>query len=268
MVVREGNLEAPNWHPVDWNHPLFYNQAACEAELKRIFGICHGCRRGVSLCQSFSTLSDLIDATPEGEVHGVDRRSYQSVVDQRHVCDLRCLTKCSNVPPHPWNLDFPHTMPALPTPWPIESAAAACPSSNSVTSKVRRSTRKRTSRCSRSMRAKVVRSLAAIPSCTLMLKQELPMLPPDDADVALVQKIMFDPFEYWTTRNLDGLLKLDFRAALGKVSYHTLCHGRVQKIGKKTEEVFKLIGQAVPCSSAWTSAVWSTSEPMADDGVR
>jgi glycerol-3-phosphate dehydrogenase subunit C len=30
------------------------------------------------------------------------------------------------------------------------------------------------------------------------------------------------------------------------VSYHIPCHGRVQKIGRKTEEVFKLIGQTVP----------------------
>jgi Fe-S oxidoreductase len=88
--------------------------------------------------------------------------------------------------------------------------------------------------------------LTAIPSCTLMFKQELPLLFPDDADVKLVQDAMFDPFEYLMARHKDGLLKLDFKAALGKVSYHIPCHGRVQKIGKKTEEVFKLIGQTVP----------------------
>jgi len=88
--------------------------------------------------------------------------------------------------------------------------------------------------------------LAAIPSCTLMFKQELPLLFPEDADVKLVQEAMYDPFEYLMARHKDGLLKLDFKAALGKVSYHIPCHGRVQKIGKKTEEVFKLIGQTVP----------------------
>ena len=46
-------------------------------------------------------------------------------------------------------------------------------------------------------------------------------------------------------RHKDGLLKLDFKAAPGKVRYHIPCHGRVRKIGKKTEEVFKLIGQTV-----------------------
>jgi Fe-S oxidoreductase len=87
--------------------------------------------------------------------------------------------------------------------------------------------------------------LSAIPSCTLMFKQELPLLFPEDSDVTAVQKAMFDPFEYLMARHKDGLLKTDFTHALGKVSYHIPCHGRVQKIGKKTEEVFKLIGQSV-----------------------
>jgi len=56
---------------------------------------------------------------------------------------------------------------------------------------------------------------------------------------------MFDPFEYLMARNRDGLLKTDFKTALGKVSYHIPCHGRVQNIGRKTEEMFKLIGQKV-----------------------
>jgi glycerol-3-phosphate dehydrogenase subunit C len=56
---------------------------------------------------------------------------------------------------------------------------------------------------------------------------------------------MFDPFEYLVARHKDGLLKTDFKQALGKVSYHIPCHGRVQKIGKKTEEMLKLIGQSV-----------------------
>jgi Fe-S oxidoreductase len=87
--------------------------------------------------------------------------------------------------------------------------------------------------------------LSAIPSCTLMFKQELPLMFPDDADVKRVQEAMFDPFEYLMARHKDGLLKTDFKQPLGKVSYHIPCHGRVQKIGRKTEEVLKLIGQAV-----------------------
>ena len=56
---------------------------------------------------------------------------------------------------------------------------------------------------------------------------------------------MFDPFEYLVARHRDGLLKTDFKTPLGKVSYHIPCHGRVQKIGRKTEEMFKLIGKTV-----------------------
>jgi glycerol-3-phosphate dehydrogenase subunit C len=87
--------------------------------------------------------------------------------------------------------------------------------------------------------------VAPVPSCTLMFKQELPLLFPDDADVTLVRDAMFDPFEYFVARHKDGLLKTDFKTALGKVSYHVPCHGRVQNIGRKTEEMFKLISATV-----------------------
>ena len=72
MAQREGSLEAPTRHPIDWQNPEFYDEAACEKEMARIFDICHGCRRCVSLCQSFPTLFDLVDATEDGELHGVD----------------------------------------------------------------------------------------------------------------------------------------------------------------------------------------------------
>ncbi len=83
--------------------------------------------------------------------------------------------------------------------------------------------------------------LSAIPSCTLMFKQELPLMFPEDADVQAVKEAMYDPFEYLVARNKDGLLKKDFKTPLGKVSYHIPCHGRVQNIGKKTEEMLKLL---------------------------
>jgi Fe-S oxidoreductase len=88
--------------------------------------------------------------------------------------------------------------------------------------------------------------LSAVPSCTLMFKQELPLMFPDCPDTTAVKAAMFDPFEYLVARHKDGLLKVDFKRGLGKVSYHVPCHGRVQKIGRKTEEMFKLIGQTVP----------------------
>jgi Fe-S oxidoreductase len=83
--------------------------------------------------------------------------------------------------------------------------------------------------------------LTAIPSCTLMFKQELPLLFPDDADVAAVRDAMWDPFEYLMARHKDGLLKTDFKQKLGTVSYHVPCHGRVQNIGRKTEAMLKLV---------------------------
>jgi glycerol-3-phosphate dehydrogenase subunit C len=110
MTTREGNLEAPTRHPVDWKNPEFYDQPTCEKEMERIFDICHGCRRCVSLCQAFPTLFDLVDATSEGEVHEVAKKDFWSVVDQCYLCDLCYMTKCPYVPPHPWNVDFPHTM--------------------------------------------------------------------------------------------------------------------------------------------------------------
>ena len=366
MTTREGNLEAPTRHPVDWKNPEFYEQASCEKEMERIFDICHGCRRCVSLCQAFPTLFDLIDATADGEVHGVAKKDFWSVVDQCYLCDLCYMTKCPYVPPHPWNVDFPHTMlrakaikfrngevgagekllastdthgqfagipivvqavnamnktkpvrnlldktlhvhpnawlPELATKrfrWSAERGSTSTPVVNGERTPgkvaifstcyvnynepgigfdlikllkhndIQFRLVEKESCCGMPkfelgdlesvakhkeanipVLAKLAREgyaiLAAIPSCTLMFKQELPLLFPDDDDTRAVEAAMFDPFEYLMARHKDGLLKLDFKAALGKVSYHIPCHGRVQKIGRKTEEVFKLISQTVP----------------------
>ncbi|MEY4711016.1 MAG: hypothetical protein RIS88_466, partial [Pseudomonadota bacterium] len=83
--------------------------------------------------------------------------------------------------------------------------------------------------------------MAAVPSCTLMFKQELPLMYPDDAEVQLVKEAMWDPFEYLMARKRDGMLKTEFTQPLGKISYQVPCHGRVQNIGKKTEEMLKMI---------------------------
>jgi Fe-S oxidoreductase len=83
--------------------------------------------------------------------------------------------------------------------------------------------------------------VTAVPSCTLMFKQELPLMFPDDADVRAVADAMFDPFEYLVLRNRDGLLKTDFKKPLGKVSYHIPCHLRVQNMGQKTREMLQMV---------------------------
>ena len=108
--MREGSLEAPTRHPLDWQSPEFRDQAKAEKELGRIFDICHGCRRCVSLCTTFPTLFDLVDSSPTMEVDGVKKEDYWKVVDQCYLCDLCYMTKCPYVPPHPWNVDFPHVM--------------------------------------------------------------------------------------------------------------------------------------------------------------
>src|SRR5882762_360676 len=110
MTVREGSLEAPTRHPVTWRLPDFYNEEKLFAELERIFGICHGCRRCVNLCTAFPTLFDLVDASATLEVDGVEKSQFWKVVDQCYLCDMCYMTKCPYVPPHPWNVDFPHLM--------------------------------------------------------------------------------------------------------------------------------------------------------------
>ena len=363
--MREGNLQAPTRHAIDWKNPDFYDEGKALAEMERVFDICHGCRRCVSLCQSFPNLFDLVDATADGEVHGVDKADYWKVVDQCYLCDLCYMTKCPYTPPHPWNLDFPHLMlrakaikhknghvaakEKLLASTDVHGQFAGIPIVVSVVNAVNGTKAIRSQmdsllgvhpdawmpglaeqrfRWGRAMNnttypavngqrtpgkvaifstcyvnynepgigADLVKLLdhneipyeivdkeqccgmpklelgdlegverawqanmpalaryakaggaivTAVPSCTLMYKQELPLMFPDDADTQLVKKAMYDPFEYFIARHKDGLLKLDFKAALGKVSYHIPCHGRVQNIGKKTEEMFKLIGQTV-----------------------
>jgi glycerol-3-phosphate dehydrogenase subunit C len=365
MTTREGNLEAPTRHPIDWKSPDFYDEDKCLHEMERVFDICHGCRRCVSLCQSFPNLFDLVDATESGEVEGVAKADYWKVVDQCYLCDLCYMTKCPYVPPHPWNLDFPHTMlrakaikfkkgevgtgekllastdvhgqfagipivvqvaNALNKTKPmrklLDKTLSVHPDAwlpDLASSRFRWSAEKKGSASEvkdgertpgkvaifstcfvnynepgighdlikvlehNAIPYEIVEKesccgmpklelgdldavarhkeanipvlaryakegwaiVSAIPSCTLMFKQELPLMFPGDADVAAVQEAMYDPFEYLVARNKDGLLKTDFKQDLGKVSYHIPCHGRVQKIGKKTEEMFKLIGQAV-----------------------
>jgi len=362
--TREGNLEAPTRHPLDWKNPAFYDEQQCLHEMERIFDICHGCRRCVSLCQSFPTLFDLVDEGKTGELDGVGKQDFWKVVDQCYLCDLCYMTKCPYVPPHVWNLDFPHTMlrakaikfrkgevgagerllastdvhgqfagiPVVvqavnavnktrlarkamdaalgvhPEAWMPELASqrfrwGAAKSPSQVATQGERTPGKvvifatcyinynepgighdllkvlahndipyvivEKEKCCGMPKlelgdlvtvekhkdanipvlARYAREgyaiLSAIPSCTLMFKQELPLMFPDEADVQLVMEAIWDPFEYLIARHKDGLLKTDFKAALGKVSYHIPCHGRVQKIGRKTEEMFKLIGQTV-----------------------
>ena len=107
---REGSLEAPTRHPIDWQSPDFYDEEALFKELERVYDICHGCRRCFSLCNAFPTLFDAIDESDTGELDSVDRKVYWDVVDHCYLCDMCYMSKCPYVPPHEWNVDFPHLM--------------------------------------------------------------------------------------------------------------------------------------------------------------
>jgi len=360
MSTREGNLEAPQRHPLDWQNPEFYKEATLMDELHRVYDICHGCRRCFSLCNAFPLLFDAIDESPSMELDTVDKKVYWKVVDQCYLCDMCFMTKCPYVPPHPFDLDFPHLMLRAKAvkfkkgetnfrdkllsstdamgklaSIPVVTQAVNAVNKNTVTRKVMDSVlgihqdRELPEYSSKKFRTnasidesypekvgertpgkvaiyatcyinynepgvghdlikilthneiptKLVEKEAccgmpklelgdldavarlketniphlaklahegyaivtAIPSCTLMYKQELPLMFPDDAEIKTVAEAMFDPFEYLMLRHKDGLLKTDFQNKLGKVSYHVPCHLRVQNLGLKTRETLQLV---------------------------
>lgn len=108
--MREGNLEAPTRRPLAWRDADFYDEAKLDAELRRVFDICHGCRRCFNLCDSFPRLFDLVDAAGDAEMAGVASKDFSRVVDACTLCDMCFMTKCPYVPPHAFDLDFPHLM--------------------------------------------------------------------------------------------------------------------------------------------------------------
>lgn len=101
---------APMRHPIPWQDPDYTDRAKIETECRRVFDICHGCRRCFNLCDSFPKLFDLIDATPSGELEDVANKDFKPVVDACTLCDMCFMTKCPYVPPHEFDLDFPHLM--------------------------------------------------------------------------------------------------------------------------------------------------------------
>ena len=108
--MSEGSLGAPVRRPIDWKNPDFFDSDKLDQELRRVFDICHGCRRCFNLCDSFPKLFDLIDDSKTGELDSVSSGDFKSVVDACTLCDMCFMTKCPYVPPHEFNLDFPHLM--------------------------------------------------------------------------------------------------------------------------------------------------------------
>ena len=364
---REGSLEAPTRHPLAWRDPEFYDVEALEKELERVFDICHGCRRCFSLCNAFPTLFEAVDSSASGELAGVEKTAYWRVVDHCYLCDMCFMTKCPDVPPHPWNVDFPHLMlrakavrartdglsfreralaatdtvgrfAGIPVVAELVNAVSRTTAGRVLLEKTlgvergaplptfhARSARQRLAalgtvgedrgeraaqpapptrgrvalfttcygnrndpalaedlvavfahngievtlvsaeRCCGMPRLELgdleaVAKLkeynipqlieaveagydlvAPIPSCVLMFKQELPLMYPEESQVRAVAERFYDPFEYLMARHQAGLLRTDFKTALGKVSYHVPCHLRVQNLGLKTRDVLKLV---------------------------
>jgi len=106
----EGSLEAPTRHEIPWRDEAWYDEAALDTELRRVFDICHGCRRCFNLCDSFPILFDAIDESPNEEVSDLSAPQMKAVVDACTLCDMCFMTKCPYVPPHSFDLDFPHLM--------------------------------------------------------------------------------------------------------------------------------------------------------------
>src|SRR3954468_3819805 len=104
----EGSLEAPTRHVIPWQEESYYDEALLDAELHRVFDICHGCRRCFNLCDAFPRLFDLIDESPTGELDSVPKAEFRKVDEACTLCEMCFLTKCPFVPPHPFDVDIPH----------------------------------------------------------------------------------------------------------------------------------------------------------------
>jgi len=109
-MSKEGSLDAPIRHPIDFEHPDFLNPEKLDAEMRRAFDICHGCRRCFNLCDSFPKLFDSIDESENEDVESLKSEQFEPIVDACTLCDMCFMTKCPYVPPHDFDLDFPHLM--------------------------------------------------------------------------------------------------------------------------------------------------------------
>jgi glycerol-3-phosphate dehydrogenase subunit C len=92
----------------DPSDSAYYDEFDLRSELTRVFDLCHGCRLCLSLCPSFPTMFDAIDAR-DGAVEELTAAEQDKVVDECYQCKL-CYVKCPYIPPHEWQLDFPKLM--------------------------------------------------------------------------------------------------------------------------------------------------------------
>ncbi len=99
----------PTRPAIDWRAPTFLDNAAFTGERRRVFEVCHTCRRCGDLCESFPRLFDLIDTAADGSLAAVPDAALDTVADACTLCDL-CYPVCPYVPPHVHAVDFPHLM--------------------------------------------------------------------------------------------------------------------------------------------------------------
>ena len=109
-MSKEGSIDAPIRHPINFEHPDFLDPKKLDDEMRRTFDICHGCRRCFNLCDSFPKLFDMIDESENEDVESLKSEQFEPVVDACTLCDMCFMTKCPYVPPHDFDLDFPHLM--------------------------------------------------------------------------------------------------------------------------------------------------------------
>ena len=106
----EGGLRRPQREPLGLGDPAFWDEAALDAEMRRQFDVCHGCRRCFNLCDSFPHLFDLIDAAETMELDSVSSDGFRDVVGACTLCDMCFMVSCPYVPPHEFRIDFPRLM--------------------------------------------------------------------------------------------------------------------------------------------------------------
>ena len=109
-MSKEGSTQAPTRHPLNFNHSDFLDEKKLDEEMRRVFDICHGCRRCFNLCDSFPKLFEMIDESKNEDVKSLSSDQFVPVVDSCTLCDMCFMTKCPYVPPHEFDLDFPHLM--------------------------------------------------------------------------------------------------------------------------------------------------------------
>ena len=109
-MSKEGSTQAPIRHPINFNHPDFLDQKKLDDEMRRVFEVCHGCRRCFNLCDSFPKLFEMIDESKNEDVESLSSSQFPNVVEACTLCDMCFMTKCPYVPPHEFNIDFPHLM--------------------------------------------------------------------------------------------------------------------------------------------------------------